>query len=70
MAVPMGVDYETPEFFPQTVALYVCPCGRSAAEHGRHAGDLPAGWERRGDELVLCAECAHALAQVPGSAPV
>lgn len=58
MALPVGVDYEVPEFFPQTVGLYVCACGRAATEHGRHADELPPGWERQGD-AVLCAECAH-----------
>jgi hypothetical protein len=59
MALPVGVDYETPEFFPQTVGLYICACGRAATEHGRHADELPPGWERHGDDAVVCAECAH-----------
>ena len=63
----MTVQYGAPEFFPQTVALYVCLCGRSVTEHGRHADDLPEGWERRNDDLVVCAECAHAATEV--SAP-
>jgi hypothetical protein len=56
----MAVQYGSPDFFPQTWALYTCPCGRSECEHGRHAGEPPPGWHhvKTGDEdIAVCPTC-------------
>jgi hypothetical protein len=56
----MAVHYGSPDFFPQTWALYACPCGRLECEHGRHAGELPPGWhhmELGDDDVAVCPIC-------------
>jgi hypothetical protein len=55
------VQYGSPEFFPQIVALHTCPCGRVECEHGRHVDELPPGWERfvlAEGEVEICPTCA------------
>ena len=42
----MSVRYATPDTFAYVVGVYVCRCGRTAEQHGRHAGEEPSGWIR------------------------
>jgi hypothetical protein len=56
----MAVQYGSPDFFPQTWALYVCRCGRLECEHGRHVSELPPGWhqmELEEREIAVCPTC-------------
>jgi hypothetical protein len=56
----MGVRYSSPDSaFTQITAVYRCRCGALASEVGRHAGELPAGWERTSEDTCLCAYCAE-----------
>jgi hypothetical protein len=72
IAGDVAVQYGSADFFPQTWALYACPCGRVECEHGLHAGEPPPGWHemRRGDEEVAvcptCWETGRAAASSPG----
>jgi hypothetical protein len=56
----MSVRYGTPDALPYVVGVFVCRCGRTAEQHGRHAGELPPGWVRgRADEPEhACPVCA------------
>jgi hypothetical protein len=61
----MSVRYASPDTFAYVVSVYVCRCGRTAEQHGQHAGDEPAGWVRYayGDETEhACPECAPNVA--------
>jgi hypothetical protein len=58
--VGMAVQYGSPDLFPQTWALYVCPCGLVECEHGRNVGEPPPGWHqlmRDEDEIAVCPTC-------------
>lgn len=59
----MAVHYGSLEFFPQTWALFACPCGRLECEHGRQVEGLPPGWDRielREGEVAICPTCSAA----------
>jgi hypothetical protein len=56
----MGVRYSSPDSpFTRITVVYRCRCGALASEVGRHAADLPPGWERVDEETCLCAYCAE-----------
>jgi hypothetical protein len=58
----MGVAYSSPDSaFTRITVLYRCPCGAAISEVGRHAGDLPSGWERPTDETCICTHCAELM---------
>jgi hypothetical protein len=58
----MGVAYSSPDSaFTRITVVYRCPCGAALSEVGRHAGELPPGWERLADERCLCAHCAERM---------
>jgi hypothetical protein len=61
----MGVRYSSPDSpFTRITVVYRCRCGALASETGRHAGDLPPGWERLSEDTCLCPWCAeHARAK-------
>ena len=51
----------SPDTLPFVVGVYVCRCGRSAEQHGTHAGETPTGWvplERDGEPDHMCPMCA------------
>ena len=55
----MGVAYSSPDSpFTRITAVYRCRCGAAVSEVGRHAGDLPPGWERAADGGCMCEHCA------------
>jgi hypothetical protein len=57
----MSVRIASPDAFPYVVGIYVCRCGRTAEQHGFHAGEEPPGWIRvaEGEEAEdVCPECA------------
>jgi hypothetical protein len=59
----MAVHYGSPDFFPQTWALFACPCGRLECEHGRQVEQLPPGWDRielHEAEIAICPTCSAA----------
>lgn len=54
----MGVAYSSPDSqFARITVVYRCRCGAAVSEVGRHAGDMPPGWERQADETCICAHC-------------
>jgi hypothetical protein len=54
----MGVAYSSPDSaFTRITVVYRCSCGAAVSEVGRHAGDLPEGWERFGEHGCMCAHC-------------
>jgi hypothetical protein len=58
--VGMAVQYGAPDLFPQTWALYVCPCGRIECEHGRNVAEPPRGWHQvvsDENEMAICPTC-------------
>jgi len=56
----MGVAYSSPDSpFTRITAVYRCRCGAAVSEVGRHAGDLPPGWERAADDSCICEHCAE-----------
>jgi hypothetical protein len=56
----MGVAYSSPDSaFTRITVLYRCPCGGSVSEVGRHAGELPEGWERLPKDGCMCPGCAE-----------
>ena len=67
----MGVRYSSPDSpFTRITVVYRCKCGALASEVGRHAADLPPGWERMSEDTCLCAYCAEherAKARAAGS---
>ena len=63
---PVSVRIGSPDTFAYVVAVYVCRCGRTAEQHGVHAGDLPSGWvPLEGDEEPehMCPMCAAWMQQ-------
>ena len=43
----MGVAYSSPDSaLTRITVVYRCPCGAAVSEVGRHAGELPPGWEQ------------------------
>jgi hypothetical protein len=57
----MSVRYGAPDAFAFVGAVYVCACGRTAEQHGRHAGELPPGWvllPDDGEAEHACPDCA------------
>jgi len=61
----MSVRYGTADTFPYVVSVHVCRCGRTAEEHGLHAGEDPPGWVRYRDEGETehaCPDCAPNVA--------
>ena len=68
----MGVAYSSPDSqFTRITVLYRCPCGAAVSEVGRHAGDVPAGWERLSNDTCICAHCVELKrsGKLPSSAP-
>ncbi len=58
------VLYGSPDAFAFVVGVYVCRCGRTAEQHGVHAGEAPPGWVRRPGEQEpehICPDCAANL---------
>jgi hypothetical protein len=59
----MSVAYGSPDALPYLCAVYRCAeCGRNAEQRGRHAGEIPNGWEVRARDAHLehlCPVCAH-----------
>ncbi len=56
----MGVAYSSPDSpLTRITVVYRCPCGAAVSEVGRHAGDLPTGWERGSDDACICAHCVE-----------
>ena len=61
----MGVAYSSPDSpLTRITVVYRCPCGAAVSEVGRHAGDLPPGWERLDSGACICPHCA-ALRRTP-----
>ena len=58
----MSVRIGSPDTFAYVVGVYVCRCGRTAEQHGLHAGEEPPGWMRvaGGDDesADVCPVCA------------
>ena len=54
------VRYGATDAFAFVGAVYVCECGRTAEQHGRHAGELPPGWVVLSDDEAehACPDCA------------
>jgi hypothetical protein len=55
------VRYGSPDAFPYVVGVFVCRCGRTAEQHGVHAGEAPPGWVEvsdRDEGDYACPECA------------
>ena len=66
----MSLRLGTADTFPYVVGVYVCRCGRTAEEHGAHAGELPAGWvptEIDGEPEQMCPSCAAWMQAEPRS---
>ena len=56
----MGVAFSSPDSpYTRLCAVYTCRCGAALSEVGRHAGDLPPGWEQLEDGRCICAHCAE-----------
>ncbi|HEU4449670.1 MAG TPA: hypothetical protein VFR63_06785 [Gaiellaceae bacterium] len=56
----MGVVYSSPDSsLTLLCALYACRCGATVTEAGRHAAELPPGWERLAGGGCMCAHCAE-----------
>lgn len=56
----MGVAFSSPDSaYTRLTAVYRCTCGAAASEAGRHAAELPPGWERLSEERVLCPHCVE-----------
>jgi hypothetical protein len=56
----MGVVYSSPDSaLTRITVVYRCRCGAAVSEVGRHAGELPSGWERLADDRCICAHCAE-----------
>jgi hypothetical protein len=56
----MGVAYSSPDSaLTRITAVYRCSCGAALSEVGRHAGELPPGWELLPDGRCLCAHCVE-----------
>jgi hypothetical protein len=57
----MSLRIGWPDTFPYVVGVYVCRCGRSTEQHGRHAGEVPPDWVRLDggeDAEHMCPVCA------------
>ena len=58
----MGVAYSSPDSaLTRITVVYRCPCGAAVSEVGRHAGELPPGWEQHAGYECICAHCAEQL---------
>jgi hypothetical protein len=58
----MGVAYSSPDSaFTRITVVYRCPCGAAVSEVGRHAGDLPTGWEPYAESGCMCPHCAELM---------
>lgn len=58
----MGVAYSSPDSaLTRITAVYRCPCGAAVSEVGRHAGELPPGWEPLPRGGCMCAHCAELM---------
>jgi hypothetical protein len=56
----MGVAYSSPDSaLTHITAVYRCSCGAAVSEVGRHAGELPRGWETLPGGGCLCAHCVE-----------
>jgi hypothetical protein len=56
----MGVAYSSPDSaLTRITAVYRCSCGAAVSEVGRHAGELPPGWESLPNGGCLCAHCVE-----------
>ena len=56
----MGVAYSSPDSpLTSLCAVYTCRCGAHVSEVGRHAGELPPGWEPLPDGGCMCEHCAE-----------
>jgi hypothetical protein len=56
----MGVAFSSPDSaLTRITVVYRCPCGAVVSEVGRHAGELPPGWERVSEDACICAHCAE-----------
>ncbi len=56
----MGVTFSSPDSaLTRITVVYRCPCGAAVSEVGRHAGELPHGWERLADDACICEHCAE-----------
>ena len=56
----MGVAYSSPDSqLTRISVLYRCRCGAAVSEVGRHAGELPPGWEPLPDGACMCAHCVE-----------
>ena len=61
----MSVRIGSIDTFPVVVGVYVCRCGRTAEQHGFHAGEEPPGWIRvaEGEEAQdVCPDCVPLVA--------
>jgi hypothetical protein len=66
----MGVAYSSPDSaLTRITVVYRCRCGAAVSEVGRHAGELPAGWEQLGDEGCACAHCVERLREAAAGKP-
>ena len=57
----MSLRIGSPDTFAYVVGVYVCRCGRTAEQHGLHAGELPPGWvplEGEDEAEHMCPICA------------
>lgn len=58
----MGVAYSSPDSaLTRITAVYRCPCGAAISEVGRHAGELPPGWEPLPQGGCMCAHCVELM---------
>jgi hypothetical protein len=65
----MGVAYSSPDStLTRITVVYRCPCGAAVSEVGRHAGELPAGWEPLAEDGCVCARCAEWRREVAAAA--
>jgi hypothetical protein len=56
----MGVAYSSPDSaLTRITVVYRCRCGAAVSEAGRHAGELPRGWERLPHDGCMCDHCAE-----------
>lgn len=66
----MGVAFSSPDSaLTRITVVYRCPCGAAVSEVGRHAGELPQGWERIAEAGCICAHCAEHLRNAAATEP-
>lgn len=66
----MSVRIGSPDTFAYVVGVYVCRCGRTAEQHGVHAGETPPGWvplEGHQEPEHMCPTCAAWMESQPTS---